>query len=331
MVNGFIATNRKKKIALMPTEDSFSINSENNIFAVADGVTRDPYEFLPDMSTLKGKIKFAFGYPRPSPAKIASNIFTQTFPLVLRDYSQPNRNETAIREAFQEANKRIEKWNAQNIQNPDYTLKDFAGCVASGASLNQGLVYLGFLTDCGVAIFDYDGDLRFRTENQGPDKHDKYIWQDERLQTIDWKNPEARRIVRRDYRNNPSEEHSFGVLTGEETAMDYVRTATQEIKPSEYLIVYSDGLEPIIFSDKFAEKLKQGDSAGLERLCKQKVKTEGTLIYDSDVFRSYRNRSQLERDWQKCKREMGKYERELNKYKGEGQMEQVERENYFYR
>ena len=59
MTNGFIATNQKKKIALMPTEDSFSIDSENEIFAVADGITRDPYEFLPDMKTLKGKINFA--------------------------------------------------------------------------------------------------------------------------------------------------------------------------------------------------------------------------------------------------------------------------------
>ncbi len=296
MVKGFIATNRRKKIALMPTEDSLSIDSKKGIFAVADGVTRDPYEFLPDIRTLKGKIKFSFGYPRPSPAKVVSDIFTQTFPLVLRDYTQPNRNETAIREAFQEANKRIGEWNTRNMQNPDYVLRDFAGCVASGTSLSQGLVYLGFLTDCGVAIFDSDGNLRFRTENQGPDKHDKYIWQDERLQKIDWKNPEARRIVRRDYRNNLFEEHSFGVLTGEEKAMYYVRTATQEIKPNEHLIVYSDGLEPIIFSDEFTEKLKQRDIIGLERLCKQKVRTEGTLVYHSEPLESYGTISAYERE-----------------------------------
>ncbi len=298
MTKGFIATNRKKKIALMPTEDSFSVDSKNGILAVADGVTRDPYESLPDMKTLKGRIKFSFGYPRPSPAKIASGIFTQTFPLVLKDYSQSNRNETAIREAFKEANKRIGEWNSQNMQNPDYVLRDFAGCVSSGTSSSQGLVYLGFLTDCGVAIFDENGNLRFRTENQGPDKHDKYIWQDKRLQKIDWKNPEARRIVRRDYRNNPSEENSFGVLTGEETAMDYVRTATQEIKPNEHLIVYSDGLEPIIFSDEFAEKLKKRDITGLERLCKQKVRTEGTLVYHSELLESYGTISAYEREWQ---------------------------------
>ena len=287
MVQGFIATNIKKKIALMPTEDSFSMDLKNRIFAVADGVTRDPYEFLPDIHTLLGKIRFSFGYPRPSPAEIASDIFTQTFPLVLRDYELANRDENAIRTAFEEANKKIGEWNAQHTPNPDYVLEDFAGCVASGAQLNQGLIYLGFLTDCGVAIFDEKGNLKFRTENQGPDKHDKYIWQDERLQKIDWRNPEARKIVRKDYRNNPSEEHSFGVLTGEKTAMHYVRTATQEIKPNEHLIVYSDGLEPIIFSGEFADKLRQRDFKGLENLCKQKVKTEGTLIQHYKLFENH--------------------------------------------
>lgn len=298
MSKGFIATNRKKKIALLPTEDSFSIDSKNGILAVADGVTRDPYQFLPNMKTLRGKIKFSWGYPRPSPAKIASDIFTQTFPLVLRDYDLANRDENAIKTAFEETNKRIGKWNTQNMQNPDYVLRDFAGCVASGTQLNNGLVYLGFLTDCGVAIFDEKGNLKFRTENQGPDKYDKYIWQDGRLQEIDWRNPEARRIVRIDYRNNPIEEHSFGVLTGEETAMNYVRTATQEIKPEEHLIVYTDGLEPIIFSDEFAEKLKQRDIEGLEKLCKKGVKTEGTLIYHSAPLQNYSGLSAYEKEWQ---------------------------------
>ena len=298
MAKGFIATNRKKKIALMPTEDSFSIDSADGIFAVADGVTRDPYKFLLDMKTLRGKIKFSLGYPRPSPAKIASDIFTQTFPLVLSDYDLANRNESAIRAAFEEANKRIGKWNSQNMQNPDYALRDFAGCVASGTQLNQSIVYLGFLTDCGVAIFDENGNLRFRTENQGPDKYDKYIWQDERLKKIDWKNPEARMIVRRDYRNNPSEEHSFGVLTGEETAMHYVGTATAEIKPNEHLIVYTDGLELIIFSLEFADKLRQRNFKGLENLCKQRVRTEGTLIYHSESLASYSSSSAYQREWQ---------------------------------
>ena len=60
--------------------------------------------------------------------------------------------------------------------------------------------------------------------------------------------------------------------------MHYVRTGEQEIKSGDYLLVYSDGLEPMIFSEDFRNKLNQEDIKGLAKLCKKKVKTEGTLI-----------------------------------------------------
>ncbi len=285
MVRGFIAINKKKKIALIPVEDSFNVDSENRIFAVADGVTRDPSEFLPDISTLKGKIEFSLKYQRPSSAAIVSRLATGKAPVYLRDFT--NKDEKAIRETIKEINLvDIRRYNLSlgiNEQTVDYLTKDYAGCVLSIAHVERDLVYLGFLTDCGVAIFDERGNLKFRTENQGPDKHDKYIWQDERLQGMDWKNPKARKIIRRYYRNNPLKPHSFGVLTGEETAMHYVRTTTQEIKPNEHLIVYTDGLEQIIFSGEFSDKLRKRDIKGIEKLCRKKVKTEGTLIHYSNL------------------------------------------------
>jgi len=280
MTQGFTVENWKLKLARYPTEDSYSINNNNNnnIFAVADGVTRDPLEYLPDINTLKGKIEFTFNYPRPSPAKEAADLFCETFPAVLRDYNKCNRNEFAIKEAFKESNNGIKQWNKQNIPNPNYIMDDFAGCVASGVYQNDGFVHWGYLCDCGVAIFDEKGNLKFKTEDQGPSKFDKYFWKDKRLQDISWGNPKARKIIRSEYRNNPSEKYSYGVLTGEKTAISYVRTGTNEIGSNEHLIVYSDGLEDIIFSEKFADKLRKRDIKGLKKLCQKRVKTEGTLI-----------------------------------------------------
>jgi hypothetical protein len=278
MVIGLTAQNIRKEIAFLPVEDSLGIDDRNRFFSVADGVTRDPYEYLPDLSNFLGKVKFSWGYPRFSPAKVAADIFTGVFTRVLKNYPSERRDENLIRAAFEEANKVIGQWNSCNIPNQDYVLKDYAGCVASGAALNNGLIHIGFLSDCGVAIFDEKGDLKFRTENQGPDQHESYFWKDERLQSLDWRNPEARRIIRRNYRNNPSQEHSFGVLTGEKSAMDYVKTTTQELKPNHSLVLYTDGLEPIVFSGEFADNLRKKDTKGLEKLCKRNVETEGTLI-----------------------------------------------------
>lgn len=277
MVQKFTAKDWKITASRHPVEDSYLVNKKENIIAVADGVTRDPMAELPNIDTLKGKLKFTMNYPRPSPARIVSDIFCQSFLEVLRDYTDANQD--AIRKAFQEANTQIASWNAKNISNPDYLTKDLAGCVASGVFEDKETISWGYLTDCGVAIFDKNGKLKFRTENQGPDKHDPYIWQDLRLKGKEWENPHVRRIIRRDYRNNPFEEHSFGVLTGEEDAMNYVRTGTQEFIPGDHLVVYSDGLDEVIFSDPFARLIRENDDSGIERICKKEVKTEGTLIH----------------------------------------------------
>lgn len=270
MMKGFTIHNIPER----PLEDFYLIDKNKRVISVADGVTRDWDETLrKDMISQ---------YPNPSPAEISAKLFCIEFQSYLSNKEQVSERE--IRNAFEKANKKIGEWNRLNNPNPDYALKDLAGCVASGIVESEDIVYYGFLTDCGVAVFDKNGDLRFRTENQGPSKFDEYIWRDERLQNQQWTNPEVRRIIRRDYRNNPKENHSFGVLTGEESALNYVRTGSIKLQNGDYVLVYSDGVENIIFDDKgkpnnyFKELLRKDDFEGLERLCKQKVKTEGTLV-----------------------------------------------------
>ena len=276
MIKGFTVANWIKRAAFIPTEDSYDFDHKNLIFSVADGVTRDPCECLPDISTLSGKLEFAWKYPRPSPAKIAADIFNKTFQEVMRDYLPKNRNEKAVMKAFEASNFAIREWNSENIPDVNYAPMDFAGCVASGAVENPEMISLGFMTDCGVAIFNERGNLIFRTQNEGPDG--KFFSQLMKSKNLTWNNVEARRIIRRDYRNNGAE-HSYGVLTGEEKAMSYVKTFSHELKPMEHLMVYSDGLEDTIFSGKFSEKLGQKDFGGIEKLCQKEVRTEGTLVH----------------------------------------------------
>lgn len=270
MISGFTVHKLEKK----PIEDFYSIDKTSGVIAVADGVTRDWDELLRDNKKSN--------YPNPSPAGIASKLFCKIFQLHLKKCK--NVSEKTIKEAFEKANKEIAKWNSNNIPNVDYVMNDFAGCVASGVVKREGLVYFGYLTDCGVAIVDKGGKLKFRTEDEGPNKHDKYIWRDDRLRGREWTNPTIRRIIRSEYRNNSSNKHSFGVLTGEKSAMDYIRVGKQKIQKGDYLLVYSDGVENIIFSDggeinlKVRNLLTAGDLKGLERLCREGVQTEGTLV-----------------------------------------------------
>lgn len=277
---GLTVENWRMNLIGFPVEDAFEIDKESNSAAVADGVTRDCTNGAVVDRSFRGALNSLLYYPRPSPAGIAARFFCNGFNLALRSFKEVD--EAAIREAFMQANTAIWRWNNENMPQPDYLVNDRAGCVAAGVHEKNGILSWGYVCDCGLAVFDEKGNLKFRTENEGPDKHGKQIWQDPRLAEIKknyggWKNPEARRIIRRDYRNNPKEQHSFGVLTGEPNALYYVRTGTREIEPGQHVVVYTDGLEQTIFSGGFADALQEGPDS-LQKLCKRKVRTEGTLV-----------------------------------------------------
>jgi len=289
MITTITSKNFWDKIAGHPTEDSYNYYQDyfKKIMTVADGVTRDPKEILPDTSKLFGKLAFAFNYPNPSPAKIVADMFTRDFinyaRFFIEDPSQATILTDLVRDSFEKCNNSsILRHNLTNFRSPDYVTKDLAGCVAAGAIRINGKVNWGFISDCGAAIFNEKGDLTFKTEDEGPAKHDEYIWQDKRLKNLDWKNPNARRIIRRDYRNNSNQPYSFGVLTGERNAMPYIKTGIEEIKPNDFLVLYTDGLEPVLHLGQFSDNLRKKDFRRLKRLCDKNVQTEGTLVVNFD-------------------------------------------------
>lgn len=262
-----------------PEEDSYRFNSRQGIIAVADGITRDPKGMLvlPSKRDLVGMARFFLNYPRPSPAKIAADRFTKSFLEVM--LSCKDKNQQAVKEAFEIANKRIRLLNLTYNMFSDYLIDDYWACVASGTALReqdkQKVLSYGFITDCGVAVFDENGNMVFQTPNEGPsaemDKEREKLYGS-------FKFPEGRRATRRIYRNNPITPLAYGALTGEQEAMHYVRTGELEFKPGQILVLYSDGLDYIVNSGKFAEKLKQKRFGGIRNLCRRKVHTEGSLV-----------------------------------------------------
>lgn len=288
MINGFIARNWKLKLFGHPIEDAFAIaNDEKNdrkIAVVADGVTRDPMRFLPDLGTVRGKFKFLWKYSDESPAADAAKLFCRA---VVRDaqdefYSFGNNKVSRL---MKDANFLIGAQNGFHIPKPDFVTRDLGGCVAAVAAFDKNGLHWGYICDSGVAVLDKKGNLRFKTTNDGPSKHDKYIWQSDLLKGRTWREPEARQIIRTHFRNNPQEPHSFGVFTGEEAAMHYVHTGTAEYKSKDMALIYTDGVEGIIFGSdgdingKAADKIRARDWNGLKQLCKKNVRTEGTLVY----------------------------------------------------
>lgn len=215
---------------LKPIEDSFLI--EDNIFSVADGITRDPISPLDfrDLSTEE----LLKNYPKPSPAKAAADLCCRSF----IKFSRKNPNPKL---ALIFANNQIRKMNKQRNPHPNYLVNDFWACVAAGAVINQNKLHWATIGDCQVAIFHNGGKLKFLSPDGVEDFRD-YISKN----SGHWRNPDRRRYIRSQFRNNPKNIVAgkcvgYGALTGEKNAEKFIISGSREIKKGDLAVLFTDG------------------------------------------------------------------------------------------
>jgi len=284
MINGFIVRSKLRNFLKFPVEDSYKIDLKKRIIVVADGFTRDFLDNTPVNRSLRSLIKFLRGL-YPDYAKEISSLSSLFLINSLEKYKLIETD--FIKKSFEKLNLSIKRYNLKNIHEINYLANDFAGCVASAtyekSQDGQVILNYGFISDCGVVIFDEKGNLKFRTPNEGPNSRGSIENNLIKRFGLRFSDEEGRKIIRSYYRNNPEEPLAYGVLTGEENALHYVKTGKKEMNKGYFYCVYSDGVESAIFKDNdvngfFADKLRKNDMNGLEKLCKYKVKSEGTLV-----------------------------------------------------
>lgn len=269
----FTKHNPKLKKYRLVEEDFFKYFQDDKkiIISAADGITRDPegLDTIPDIE--EERIKIAQKYPNPSPARQAAELFCNTFISFL--HTQEINNEDIIKKAFDYSNQEIYKKLNKSLD-VNYLDRDYAGCVASGGIIQNGMLFCGFITDCGVCIFDKKGNLKFRTNDESPNKDIGKILQ-EKYKTS-FKYSKGRRIIRSIYRNNLQEPLAYGALTGEAAAINYVRTSSLKLEKDDSVIFYTDGMKTILFS----KELKNFNN--LEKFVESNLNkidgAEGTLI-----------------------------------------------------
>ena len=218
-----------------PEEDSFKYYLGKNriLVAVADGITRD---------LMGGK------YPKPSPAKRAADLFCTSF---IEQLKNKKIHMSSIKNSFGYINRKIKELNKKNNLKPDYLENDFWGCVGVGGIIENNQLYYGFIADCGVCVFDNKGKLIFRTENEGPNSKGSIDKDVAKKYKTGFKFPEGRKIIRSLYRNNPSNPLSYGAFTGEKNALYFLRTGKSQLNNGDYVLFYSDGMVPTIYSKRF--------------------------------------------------------------------------------
>ncbi len=246
-----------------PIEDSYY--ADDCFAIVADGITRDPIGISDLYSVPFEELKRL--YPRPSGGELAARELTNFATKYIKDLDIKSNSEQAMRNLLIEGNQSIKGLNDRFIPMCDYLQNDYYGTVAACATIIDNQLYYAYICDCGVIVYDKDGNVKFQTED------DKALYSDPYINKIGiaWNLPESRIIVRRDYRNNVNNIQdnqcvSYGALTGEDDAVSFIRSGCIKVDSTDTIVVYSDG---------FTSLLRRPDFIDL------------VIHFDCDVFEQY--------------------------------------------
>lgn len=242
-----------------PEEDYYYL--ENNIFCVADGVTRDLIggEIRPYPKTKEEAQYIAYHYPNPSGALDSSKIIANNF---VKYMKEKDASEKSIEEAIRQSNKDV--WKINQNRNIDYVGEDLYCSEAVGGCITNEYLYCFGIGDCYIKVFDENSNEIFSTEND-------HLWMEEfeteylKSGEYNWFNPRYRLLMRGALRNNyivtyNGKHVGYGALTGEDRAMDFVKIYKVPLKNAKHICAYSDGCMPYFENKKEVEKtLKNPD------------------------------------------------------------------------
>ncbi len=236
-----------------PEEDDYCL--DETIFCVADGVTRDLLggEIRPYPKTKEEAQYIAEHYPNPSGALQASKIITNGFVKYMR---REMPSEESVKKAIQMANQDV--WEINKNRKIDYVGEDLYCSEAVGGVITEEYLYAFGIGDCYIKVFDVSKNELFSTEND-------HLWMEQfeeeylKKGNYDWFDPRSRLLIRGALRNNylvtyQGNHVGYGALTGEERAMDFVKSDTVPLKNAKYIVAYSDGCMPYFENKKEIEK-----------------------------------------------------------------------------
>ncbi len=227
-----------------PEEDYFYF--DDNIFCVADGVTRDLIggEIKPYPKTKEEAEYIANHYPNPSGAFEASKIISNHFVEYLKENKEKfNDIKDAVKESIKKANSDV--WRINENRKIDYIGQDlFCSEAVGGIILGDNLFCFG-IGDCYIKVFDENEKEIFSTENdhEWMEKFEKdYLKSGE----YNWMDPRYRLLIRGALRNNyivtyNGEKVGYGALTGEDSAINFVKIYKVPLINAKYIVAYSDG------------------------------------------------------------------------------------------
>lgn len=213
---------------LKPNDDEYSWWEYGRSFAVADGVSR----------TCKNG--------EPLSSYCAAAVFCQeVIPALVTSRS--------VYEPFVRANACIERLNRElhgiTPETVNYLDRDYLCCVGVAGVLSRKYPYqfsYGYIGDCGVLVYNAMCIPKFLSENPIrilEEFREGWQFAEKDAKTIFW---------RRELRNRPEAPYlTYGALTGEVSALPYVKTGRIDLELGDVVLLFSDGIYPFIFDVAF--------------------------------------------------------------------------------
>lgn len=255
-------------------EDYYKV--ENNIFCVADGVTRDYIDATPaKYPKNKDEVKeWVEKYPYPSGAYKAAKIIADNFVKYMKN--EKHISEAKILAIIEKINEDV--WEINKDRKIDYLKEDYYCAVAVGGIIQENILYAFSVGDCHITLLDDECNIVFTTINNHKPFEDYIEKMYSKENEYNWEEKETRIMVRRDFRNKPEEKNSFGVISGEEEALKFIETYKIELDKVKYICAYSDGCEPDFASKKAIKEIIQNTR---EKVKEGKEKT--LIIYENII------------------------------------------------
>lgn len=228
-VLSFIQANTKAK----PNEDYLFCLPDNPIFAVADGISR---------SRVNGM------YPELSSVRAAKQFCDSVGEALGRGYP--------FYSAFMVANVAIAELNISHgitKETVDYLGNDYLTCVGVAGRFSNDYsrrFEYGYIGDCGIFVYNADCVPKFLSVNHIAvleQFREEWGFGDEKEKYIYWRNM---------LRNRPNAPYmTYGALTGEISALHYLKTGYVDLVHGDTLILFSDGIYPFLFNRGFREEI----------------------------------------------------------------------------
>ncbi len=195
-------------------------------------------------------------YPFPSPAALASERAT----LAMAEILSSNHGLdpwNAMLYAFEYGNQAVKDLNEELGITPetcDFYVNDLASCCGAVVTQrNDGLLTIGAIGDCQVQIFNSRGDQLFETPNFVAPLEDvrAQLNCSKEEQMIRW---------RRDMRNHPEQQDTYGTITGEPGALNYLHGYFYQPTRGDMILLHTDGMEPFTRFPQVIDYLRTGPS-----------------------------------------------------------------------